>query len=142
MRELDDESRDPCALCAGDRMRWDILSDHANTIDSLCSRQLRRHGHRGHCLSLTPALREADTGFVSNPKRPRDTNQLAKMIVDLTTRATVEPADVKDARMAARGRLGGLKGGTARAAALPDTKRRQIARKAAAARWKGRKKDV
>lgn len=76
-------------------------------------------------------------------KRPRDTNQLAKMIVDLTTRATTESApenDGKDAKMAAKGRLGGLKGGTARAAALPRAKRKQIARKAAAARWKGRDK--
>jgi hypothetical protein len=75
-------------------------------------------------------------------KRPRDTNQLAKMIVDLTTRATTESDDGKDAKMAARGRLGGIKGGAARAATLPAAKRRQIARKAAAARWKGRKKQI
>jgi hypothetical protein len=74
------------------------------------------------------------------PKRPRDTNQLAKMIVDLTTRAITEPADAKNAVMATRGRLGGLKGGAARAATLTQAKRKQIARKAAAARWNGRDK--
>ena len=79
---------------------------------------------------------DVDTATSMKPKRPRDTNQLAKMIVDLTTRTTTEP---EESKMAARGRLGGLKGGAARAAALPDAKRRQIARKAAAARWKDRK---
>jgi hypothetical protein len=84
---------------------------------------------------LTPEIDEVDTAFMT-PKRPRDTNQLAKMIVDLTTRTTTEP---EESKMAARGRLGGLKGGAARAAALPDGRRKQIARKAAAARWKDRK---
>ena len=37
---------------------------------------------------------------------------------------------------AALGRLGGLKGGPARAAALPARRRREIARAAAHARWK------
>lgn len=90
-----------------------------------------------HCLSLTARSYEVDTGAM--PKRPRDPNQLAKMIVDLTTRATTEP---EESKMAARGRLGGLKGGAARAATLPEAKRKQIARKAAAARWKGREKKV
>ena len=39
---------------------------------------------------------------------------------------------------AALGRLGGLKGGPARAAALSPKRRREIARAAAAARWKNR----
>jgi len=39
---------------------------------------------------------------------------------------------------AALGRLGGLKGGPARAAALSPKRRREIARAAAAARWKRR----
>lgn len=66
------------------------------------------------------------------PKRPRDTNQLAKMIVDLTTRATAEPTE---SVMAARGRLGGIKGGAARAAKLTKDERRESASRAAAARW-------
>lgn len=71
------------------------------------------------------------------PKRPRDANQLSKMVVDIATgaaedeheSATLEP-------MAALGRSGGLKGGRARAAALSPEKRADIARQAAAARWK------
>jgi hypothetical protein len=38
---------------------------------------------------------------------------------------------------AALGRLGGMKGGRARAAALSARRRREIAQKAARARWKG-----
>lgn len=76
------------------------------------------------------------------PKRPRDVNQLAKMIADLTTRTITEPDpnEGKDAKAIERGRRGGSKGGKARAAALSPRKRRQIAEKAAAARWNGRNK--
>jgi hypothetical protein len=72
-----------------------------------------------------------------HPKRPRDTNQLAKFIVDLATGATTEPDPMagKDARAVERGRRGGLKGGNARAAALSTRKRKAIAKKGAAARW-------
>jgi hypothetical protein len=78
------------------------------------------------------------------PKRPRDTNQLAKMIVDLTTRAAteVDPDAGKDARAVARGRRGGVTGGAARAAALSPQKRKAIAKKAADARWSGRKRQA
>jgi len=41
----------------------------------------------------------------------------------------------KNPHAAALGRLGGLKGGRARAEALSATERRNIARKAARARW-------
>lgn len=67
------------------------------------------------------------------PKRPRDTNQLAKMIVDLTTGdAEEKPESVK----AQSGRKGGLKGGKARAEALTPEQRSAIAKKAAESRWK------
>lgn len=66
------------------------------------------------------------------PKRPRDVNQLAKMIVDLTTGDETEPEpNVK--QMA--GRLGGLKGGRARAEKLTPKQRSEFAKKAAEARW-------
>lgn len=47
------------------------------------------------------------------------------------------PASVpeKNPAAVALGRLGGLKGGKARAASLSKTKRAEIAKKAAAARW-------
>ncbi|OGT80377.1 MAG: histone H1 [Gammaproteobacteria bacterium RIFCSPLOWO2_02_FULL_61_13] len=75
--------------------------------------------------------------MVSRPKRPRDTNQLAKLIVALSTGEAVEalPDAGKDPAAVLRGRSGGLKGGQARADALSARKRKQIAKKAASARW-------
>jgi hypothetical protein len=75
-------------------------------------------------------------------KRKLDMNQLAKSIVDIATRE-VEKKDnkeepVKNPAAVALGRLGGLKGGKARAAKLTAKKRSEIAKKAAAARWKGK----
>jgi hypothetical protein len=46
------------------------------------------------------------------------------------------PADGKDPAAVALGRKGGLKGGKARAAKLTPEQRSEIAKKAAAARWK------
>jgi hypothetical protein len=45
----------------------------------------------------------------------------------------------KNPAAVALGRLGGLKGGKARAAKLSATRRRAIAKKAALTRWKGHK---
>lgn len=76
----------------------------------------------------------------SNPKRPRDVNQLAKSIVDQATGQTpgLEKGDEgKNAAAVALGRLGGLKGGKARAAKMTAEQRSEIARKAAQKRWKG-----
>lgn len=65
-------------------------------------------------------------------KRPRNISQLAKAIVDeATTEAEPEPAS----QQVEAGRLGGLKGGKARAERLSAKRRSEIARKAAAARW-------
>jgi len=75
-------------------------------------------------------------------KRPRDISQLAASIVaDVTSeeKPTPEPKDGKNPAAVALGRLGGLKGGKARAAKLSPKKRKEIAKKAAEARWK--KKD-
>jgi hypothetical protein len=73
-------------------------------------------------------------------KRPRDPNQLAKAIVDIAT-GQVEDSGIaldsgKNPAAVALGRLGGLKGGKARAATLSKTRRAEIARRAAKARWK------
>ena len=71
------------------------------------------------------------------PKR-LDLNQIAASIVSQTTgpgpKTKAEPE--KNPAAVALGRLGGLKGGKARAARLSGRKRREIAQKAAAARWK------
>ena len=77
-------------------------------------------------------------------KRPRDPNQLAYRIIQEATgqvpkydpNQDVKPADPnKNPNAVALGRLGGLKGGAARAASLSPRKRSQIAAKAAKARW-------
>jgi hypothetical protein len=76
--------------------------------------------------------------MAKTPKRPRDTNQLAKFIVDLATGEESEPKPMdtgKDPAAVALGRKGGLKGGTARAKSLPAKRRTEIAKKAAAKRW-------
>ena len=74
---------------------------------------------------------------MAKPKRPRDTNQLAKFITDLATGEAQEQDKYKGKNPAAveLGRLGGLKGGKARAAKLSAKKRKEIAKKAAAKRW-------
>lgn len=74
---------------------------------------------------------------MSKPKRPRDPNQLAKLIVDLSTGEAQDqnPDAGKNPAAVALGRLGGLKGGKARAEALSTAQRRGIAKKAAKARW-------
>lgn len=74
---------------------------------------------------------------MKKPKRPKDTNQLAKNIVDLAIGKTVETVveNTKNPNAVALGRLGGLKGGKARAEALTKAQRVKIARKAAKTRW-------
>lgn len=72
------------------------------------------------------------------PKRPRDPNQLAKMIVDIATGEIEDdlPSTGKDPAAVALGRKGGLKGGKARAESLTPEQRKAIAKKAAETRWK------
>jgi len=73
-------------------------------------------------------------------KRPTDPNQLAKFILDQSTGQVQKGPDGKNPFAQALGRLGGLKGGDARAAALSKSRRSEIAKKAAKTRWKGHKK--
>jgi hypothetical protein len=76
--------------------------------------------------------------MAKRPKRPRDPNQLAKLIVDLATgeRTEEKPAPSTPAQEFARS--GGLKGGAARRDALSPERRKEIARNAAAKRWANR----
>jgi hypothetical protein len=71
--------------------------------------------------------------MTKQPKRPRDTNQLAKFIVDV---ATGEIEVGEDTPKIARARKAGEAGGPARAKALTAAERSEIARIAASARWK------
>lgn len=68
-------------------------------------------------------------------KRPRDPNQLAKLVVDLATGEAEEKPDSlesqKDPAAVSLGRRGGLKGGKARAERLTPQQRAEIARNAA-----------
>jgi hypothetical protein len=73
------------------------------------------------------------------PTRPRDPNQLAKLILDMTTGdAANDSPKAPDSPATAARRKGGLKGGKARAKKLGARKRRAIARNAARARWSSR----
>ena len=78
---------------------------------------------------------------MTKQKRPKDTNKLAKLITDIATGEVQENEEDKgkNPHAVALGRLGGLKGGKARAEKLTAKKRSQIAKKAAKARW-GKKK--
>lgn len=73
----------------------------------------------------------------SKPKRPRDPNQLAKLITDIATGEEQDetPGAGKDQAAVELGRKGGLKGGAARAKKLTAKRRSEIAKKAAKARW-------
>lgn len=83
-------------------------------------------------------------------KLPRDINARAAAIVALSTgqpipkltdtpdapKPAIAPAKEKNPAAVALGRLGGLKGGNARAKSLTKKKRAEIAKLAAVARWK------
>ena len=81
---------------------------------------------------------------MKKPKRPRDSNQLAKMVVDMATGQAPrddlpedEPSDATVSEVMRHiGRKGGKKGGKARAEKLTAKQRSEIAKKAAKARWK------
>jgi hypothetical protein len=70
-------------------------------------------------------------------KMPRDIAQISKKILDITTGEDTSPSvdDGKNPHAVALGRLGGLKGGKARASKLTKKQRSEIARKAAKTRW-------
>ena len=87
----------------------------------------------------------------SNKTGPNDLNELGKSIVDQASWRAPEveetpegqpetTEDGKNAAAVALGRLGGKKGGPARAAKLSADRRREIAQQAAKARWKKSRK--
>ncbi len=77
------------------------------------------------------------------PKRSSKREDVSQSAARIVSQATAEGVEMKGKNPAAvaLGRLGGLKGGNARAEALSARRRKQIAKKAAKARWrKPRKK--
>ena len=74
-------------------------------------------------------------------KRPRDPIQLGKLVGDILTgqvedREPTSPIDQNKNQAAVElGRMGGLKGGRARAESLTPERRKEIAQNAANRRW-------
>ena len=66
------------------------------------------------------------------PQRPRDPNQLAKLMVDIATGETTVPEQTANEKRASKA---GKIGGVARAKALTPAQRAEIATIAASARW-------
>ncbi len=73
---------------------------------------------------------------MNHPKRPRDLAQLAYTISGIATGTLQEEIpEPKNPAAVALGKLGGAKGGKARAKSLSAKKRAEIATKAAKTRW-------
>ena len=76
------------------------------------------------------------SGMQKNPKRPRDPNQLGKLIVDLSVGEADDSKNMPDESWKDPAAMAlGKKGGKARAKVLSAKKRTEIAKKAAKARW-------
>ena len=75
--------------------------------------------------------------MIKKKRNPSDISVLAYQIVKEATQEVKEEIPIKEKNPAAvaLGRLGGLKGGRVRAERLSPKKRKEIARKAAKARW-------
>lgn len=69
-------------------------------------------------------------------KRPRDPNQLAKLIVDIATGEAEDKVSESKRKAKHKRQAGGLKGGKVRAERLTPQEREDIARLATRARWK------
>ena len=75
-------------------------------------------------------------------RMPRDFNKLAKMVGDIATGQAPDDPDAtsgKNPAAVALGKLGGVKGGKARAANMTKKQRSEAAKKAAQARWQAAK---
>jgi hypothetical protein len=78
-----------------------------------------------------------DDAMPKRPRRPRDPNELAFQVFQeaIGERPREDPDTGKNPAAVALGKLGGTKGGKARAAKLTPEERRDSARLAAMARW-------
>ena len=72
----------------------------------------------------------------SRKQTPKELNELAAFIVEEATSESGEAPQEKNPNAVALGRLGGLKGGKARAEKLTPEQRSEIAKKAASIRWR------
>jgi hypothetical protein len=70
------------------------------------------------------------------PKRSStDVNLIAARVVEISTGEPIRPQEKNAAAAVSLGRLGGLKGGKARADKLSPAQRKEIAQRAAKQRW-------
>jgi hypothetical protein len=100
-----------------------------------------RYGTKRDAAPSSRLPREPSScSHLMRPKRPLDTNQLGKWIVDLSTGVAEDDHPTVEFRATELARKGGLKGGKARAAALTPERRREIAQLAAQKRWRSPKK--
>ena len=99
--------------------------------------------HRELILAVTAEPKPCYTFLM--PKRsskpPEDENKAAFRVTSVVTGAQ-PPERTKNPAAVQLGRLGGLKGGKARAAKLSPRKRKDIARKAALTRWSTARKAI
>ena len=72
------------------------------------------------------------------PAKKKDAEDVDRADSEGMAQAQGLPAKEKNPAAVALGRLGGMKGGKARAASLSPAKRKAIAKKAAAKRWGGK----
>lgn len=87
--------------------------------------------------TVTVSVMPERSGKPKTPKAkrpPTDPNKAAKRVLDAVIAAT-EAEPKKNAAAVALGRMGGLKGGKARAASLSPAQRKASAKRAAKARW-------
>jgi len=70
------------------------------------------------------------------PKRSRKTSDPNSLAASIVQQVTADTPSGKNPAAVALGRLGGLKGGKARASKLSAQRRREIAKLAATKRWK------
>jgi len=77
--------------------------------------------------------------MAKHPKRPRDPNQWAKRITDIVSGEVEEAPEPELTDVQKFAQQGGLKGGKARANSLTPSRRAEIARAAAKARWANKK---
>lgn len=76
------------------------------------------------------------SGMQKRPKRPRDPNQLGKLVVDISVGEADDSKNMPDETKKDPAAMAlGKKGGKARAAMLSAKQRSVIAKKAARARW-------
>jgi hypothetical protein len=115
---------------------------HEKTISS---RRFVSFAAHSECNGIAGLAQGGHTSIMPkrSSKRQKDTQQLARSVLDAIA-PDAEPAKPegekptekeKNPAAVALGRLGGLRGGKARAAKLSPAKRKAIAKKAAAKRW-------